>query len=267
MKGCTQHVDHNVYIHKLGCKADSREYDLITGLPLPPGHRYKRSREDSNHPADEPRGETSPREEKTKVWLNKDTAALLSGLGQLPVIAQHIDKYFEGIAQAKKEAMIVTDDGAGDEALLGDWEDLEIEITLDSGCVDHVMDAAEAPGYCILESAGSKRKQNFVVGNGQRCPNKGEMHLNMEAFVGSMAYPIKSVFQIADITRPLMSVSKICDQGLQCIFMADKAVVKNAKNETVCEFQRRGGLYVATMRLKRPIEPGTNAAPFPRPER
>ena len=96
----------------------------------------------------------------------------------------HIDKYFEGLNRAKKDALIITDDGEYDEVLLGDWEDIETEVTLDLGCVDHAMDAAEAPGYCILESAGSKRKQNFVVGNGQRCPNKGEMHFNLEARVG-----------------------------------------------------------------------------------
>ena len=76
-------------------------------------------------------------------------------------------------------------------------------VWLDSGCVDHVMDAAEAPGYCILESAGSKRKQTFVVGHGHRVPNNGAMHLNLEAQGGGQKYPLMSVFQIADITRPL----------------------------------------------------------------
>ena len=93
------------------------------------------------------------------------------------------------------------------------------------------------------------------------------MHFNLEAHVGAQKYPLMSVFQIADITRPLMSVSKICDQGLQCLFMAGKAVVRNAAGEDVCKFQRRGGLYVATMTLKKPIEPGTSTAPFPRPAR
>ena len=69
------------------------------------------------------------------------------------------------------------------------------------------MDAAGAPGYCILESTGSKIKQIVVVGNGHRCPNKCEMHFNLEYHVGTTKYPLMSVFQIEDITRPLMSVS------------------------------------------------------------
>ena len=50
------------------------------------------------------------------------------------------------------------------------WVDTHIEITLDSGCCEHVMDIDDAPGYChyVSQSPGSKRKQHFVVGNGQR---------------------------------------------------------------------------------------------------
>ena len=65
-----------------------------------------------------------------------------------------------------------------------EWQDVTIQVTLDSGCCDHVVDAGEAPGYCILESAGSKRRQNFVVGNGSKVPNQGEVHLNLDAKVG-----------------------------------------------------------------------------------
>ena len=126
------------------------------------------------------------------------------------------------------------------------------------------MDAGEAPGYCVLESAGSKRKQHFIVGNGHKIPNKGEVHLNLDAGQG----PLQAIFQVAGITRPLMSVSKICDQGLRCIFDDDRAVVTNKQTgAVVCEFQRSGGLYVATMTLKRPTDLGKSPAPFRRQER
>ena len=93
------------------------------------------------------------------------------------------------------------------------------------------------------------------------------MRFKVEAQVGGQKYPLMSIFRIADITRPLMSVSNICDQGLQCFYTADKAVVRNAKGEDVYKFQRRGGLYVATMKLKKPSEPGTSPTPFPSPVR
>ena len=51
---------------------------------------------------------------------------------------------------------LTTDD---DEHLLPitDWQDVEIEITLDSGCCEHVLDVAEVPGYTVSESPGSRR--------------------------------------------------------------------------------------------------------------
>ena len=51
-----------------------------------------------------------------------------------------------------------------------------------------------------------------------------------------------------------MSVSKMADQGLECLFKKEVALVMNNKGEVVCEFQRRGGLYVTTMKLRRPKE-------------
>ena len=56
---------------------------------------------------------------------------------------------------------LTTDD---DEHLLPitDWQDVEIEITLDSGCCEHVLDVAEVPGYTVNESPGSRRRQNFI---------------------------------------------------------------------------------------------------------
>ena len=63
---------------------------------------------------------------------------------------------------------------------------------------------------------------------------------------------IKSVFQVAEITRPLMSVSKICELGHKCIFDDEKAEVITKNGKVLCTFKRKGGLYVAEMTLKAP---------------
>ena len=66
------------------------------------------------------------------------------------------------------EAHIMTTDDESDELGVDTWTDSDIEITLDSGCCEHVMDLGDAPGYglFLVESAGSKRRQNLVVGVG-----------------------------------------------------------------------------------------------------
>ena len=125
-----------------------------------------------------------------------------------------------------------------------------IELTLDSGCCEHVLDVADAPGYAhfISESPGSKRGQRFIVGNGERVPNAGQVRLNMEC----AGIPLQSIFQVASVTRPLMSVGRVCDQGLKCIFDQDKALVVGKDGEEICRFERKGGLYVARLKLKSP---------------
>ena len=65
----------------------------------------------------------------------------------------------------------------------------------------------------------------------------------------------KSVFQSAKVTRPLMSVSQICDNGFRFIFDKDKATVVSAKNQTKFVCERRGGLYLSPMKLKAPTTP------------
>ena len=90
------------------------------------------------------------------------------------------------------------------------------------------------------------------LGTGAEVPNEGEVHLNMESEVGGASNLIKSIFQVAEITRPLMSVSRICDLGHRCLFDKDKAEVQTKDGKLLCTFERRGGLYVATMKLKAP---------------
>ena len=79
-------------------------------------------------------------------------------------------------------------------------------------------------------------------------PNEGLIQLNMEC--GNV--PLQSVFQVAGVTRPQMSFGRVCDQGLKCIFDEEKSWVVDRDGEEVCRFERRGGLYVARLKLKNP---------------
>ena len=71
---------------------------------------------------------------------------------------------------------------------------------------------------------------------------------------------INSTFQVARVTRPLMSVSRICDNDLTAHFDKEKAVIKISKGKVICVFRRKGGLYVCRLKLK-------PSSPFTRPGR
>ena len=90
----------------------------------------------------------------------------------------------------------------------------------------------------------------------------------MEAIVGGET---QSIFQMAKIARPLMSVSRICDEGLRCVFHAEKAEVLGVDGTVICEFQRQGGFYEGRMKLtclkNSQNEPAASPQHFARPGR
>ena len=131
------------------------------------------------------------------------------------------------------------------------WEDLEFEVALDSGLIVHIASEMDTPGYHLRESEGSRRKQNFVVGDGGELPNLGEKCLRLETEAENQ---LEATFQVAKVTRPLMSAGLICDRGYE-IFMNDvKAEVRTTQGRVVLTFHRRNkGLYKAVLKLKAPF--------------
>jgi hypothetical protein len=132
-----------------------------------------------------------------------------------------------------------------------DWNDLEFEVALDSGAVIHVCSPTDCPGYVLEESPGSKRGQAFLLGDGGTIPNLGQKSLNLSDNEGN---DVRSIFQIAAVTRPLMSVGRICDEGHEVLFNNVSAVVRDSGGVEICRFTRQpGGLYVAKMKLRSPM--------------
>ena len=124
------------------------------------------------------------------------------------------------------------------------------EVALDSGAGDHVASKESAPTYKLVESAGSRAGQHFVCAGNKRIPNQGQMTLNLKGPDG--AKTIKSTFQVAQVTRPLWSVGRICDEGFKVTFDDQKAEVTDKNGKVVCRFDRHGGLYLSRLRLKNP---------------
>ena len=121
-----------------------------------------------------------------------------------------------------------------------------IKIALDSGAGDHVAGRDQVGPGRIRQSSGSRRGQHFIDASGNRIENQGESELHMLEPGGKR---IKSVFQVADVTRALYSVSKICDDGCEVYFTATEAVITK-DGKVITRFAREGGLYCAEMEIK-----------------
>jgi hypothetical protein len=136
-----------------------------------------------------------------------------------------------------------------------DWQDVEFEVALDSGCTDNVCHPGDVPRYPIEPSMGSRHSQGFLVGNGARVPNEGQAHLSLQTS-GPEANGISTTFQIAKVSRPLMSVGRLGDAGMQVVFDKSQAKVIAPDGSVACVFERQdGGLYIAKFKLKKPPKP------------
>ena len=101
-------------------------------------------------------------------------------------------------------------------------------------------------------SPGSKAGQGFIVGNGARVPNDGQALLSLQAS-GKNGNTVSTMFQVAAVSRPLMSVGRLCDNGMDILFKKDRADVLSSDGSVILSFERQvGGLYVAKLKLKKP---------------
>jgi hypothetical protein len=121
-----------------------------------------------------------------------------------------------------------------------------IKIALDSGAGDHVAGKDQVGARSVRMSSGRRRGQHFIDASGNRIENQGESELHMVEPGGKT---IKSVFQVADVTRALYGVSKMCDDGCEVHFTATEAVVTKG-GKVITRFGREGGLYTVELEIK-----------------
>ena len=117
------------------------------------------------------------------------------------------------------------------------WQDNIVDMILDSCACRHTMPQECVPGYQVQDSAHSRRGLGFIVGNGDRVPNEGKFVLNLDSDTGQGSpRACACAFQVADFTKPLMSVSQLCELGFQCVLKDTHALVVDPAGETVCRF-------------------------------
>ena len=73
--------------------------------------------------------------------------------------------------------------------------------------------------------------------------------------------------QVTKVTRPLLPVSKITEEGkLRVLCDQTKAVVIDLQGKVLATFPKKNGLYVCTMKVKNQrYKRKTEEVPFPRP--
>ena len=146
-------------------------------------------------------------------------------------------------------------------------EAVKVKIALDSGAVAHVAGPHSIPGTVRVERpANGKAPRDFVGAKGDKIANFGLAKVVLEQQDGKN---VRTEFQVAEVCRPLHSVSAIADKGNDILFMQGRAIVvpagsfdKLIASITVkATYERSGGLYVAEMTARDPEATNTRHHP------
>ena len=158
-------------------------------------------------------------------------------------------------------------------------EEVEIHVALDTGSVAHCAGPKDIPGSVRVKPPASGKIRNFVGAGGDGIKNHGEALVQLMQENGNV---INTTFQVADVVRPLHSASQICDgtddKQHEVLFTREAAHVVPegtlsrllAAINVIAKYPRRGGLYVAKMKARRPRpkpSPSASRSSFTRPGR
>ena len=140
-------------------------------------------------------------------------------------------------------------------------EFIEVEMTLDTGATVHAADRVDFPGCLVEESPGSRAGQHFQTAGKKTIANEGQSNILLTTTGG---VDVAMTMQIAKISRPLLSVTKMTEGGeITVLCKKDVALILDGDGKTVATFHRKNGLYVCMMKYKNPKF--KQAEDFPRP--
>ena len=143
---------------------------------------------------------------------------------------------------------------AVDEELHGleqpEW--VSIKVVMDSGAAESVAPSDMAPWVPIKEPDGSRAGQKYITASGEVLQNLGEKMVSVYTNEGMSA---EGTFQVADVTRPLCSIARVCDQGNTVVFTSAGGYIQNGHGQRT-NFKRKNN--VCTMQFHA-LDPGATS--------
>ena len=132
---------------------------------------------------------------------------------------------------------------------------------MDSGAAENVGPQTMAPTVQTVGSPGSVRNQAYLAAGGERIPNLGQQTLSVTTNEG---HTCNTVYQIAEVTRPLTAVGITCDKGNYVVYGPNGGCIHHCETGITTNFARRGGIYELDLWMKKE---GDQPQGFPWPGR
>jgi hypothetical protein len=135
-----------------------------------------------------------------------------------------------------------------------EWQGYKkIEVLVDSGAVENVANSQHLSGYPVAESVGARSNLHYLVEDGGRIPNLEEQRVKVITEEGHLC---GLTFQTADLTRPILRLSKMTNRGHDVQFHKKGGAIANSITGQVARFAKAKGAYIVTMWLVPAASPG-----------
>ena len=116
-----------------------------------------------------------------------------------------------------------------------------LSAIMDSGSAECVAPESIAKNIPLVETEASRQGQTYHAADGGVIKNKNEKTVTMYSVTGDQH---RARYQIADVTRPLNSVSRACDQGNNVLFTQTGGWIINHETGRYTWFSQEHGVYV-----------------------
>ena len=120
------------------------------------------------------------------------------------------------------------------------WQ--EIEVTVDSGACDTVMPLSLCADITLRESEQQRNGLEYEVANGASIRNEGERRCLM--MTRNAPGPKNRTFQVADVHKALLSITRAADAGYECHLNAHGGYLLDTHTGEKVPIARKGNLYV-----------------------
>jgi hypothetical protein len=136
------------------------------------------------------------------------------------------------------------------------WNDYEmVEAVIDSGAGECVCGPQHFPGIDMkVDPARASAAVEYICADGARIPNMGEKLIPGLSDEGSR---LSINFQVTQVDRPLLAVSKLTAAGHEVWFGDEQGVITHGSTGKQTHFQKRNGVYVLRIWVPR-VQPMTS---------
>ena len=114
-------------------------------------------------------------------------------------------------------------------------------LTVDPGAADYVMPAGWLWFLRVRPTPGSRSGLRYVAANNARLPNQGPSRLRFMSAEGTIA---SILFQIAAINKPLVSFSKLVDDGYEVVFTLAESYILHRETGKKIMMKSERGVFV-----------------------